>query len=296
MALLHSGVMNTPTLLRLSLLPLAVALSACESKLNIDLATSGFDTAEAVTVRIEGVELRDAGGSLVRIEMDEPREVNLVDLSGGELLRLVEDEEVSARNYQGLRLILDDDEAEVRLDDGTEVPLRLSGDQPFAPISFRISEDSEDSTSLLATLDLRFSLTDQQANADRFLLQQSLTAVDRDSAGSLRGSIDSDYVSDGECAGAAAVDGSYAVYLYAGQINTPTDFFATSSNNPLASASVFVDGENYRYAFPELAPGQYTLAFTCEADLENPQERDALSFREPVTVQVRDGDETRRDF
>jgi hypothetical protein len=274
---------------------LLVALAGCESRVNVDVAN--FDSAERITVKVNGVELQSDGGKLLRLEADEPQQLNLLDYRSS-LLRLVSDAELASGNYHGLRLLLDSEDAEIELEDGSILPIVIDGEQHFSRTSFQIDSEEENSLSLLTVLDLRFSLADQQAVDGNFHLRQSARTVETAAAGILRGSVSEDYLQDGDCAGVVGVDGSYAIYLYEGERDTPTDFLVGAGDNPLASITVLPDGDegSYRYSLTGLAPGRYTLALTCEADLEDPRARDALSFREPLVVEIGVGRETTQDL
>jgi len=279
--------------LRLPLLLAAASLAACESRINVDLATAGFEDARRVEVRVEGVELLDDEGGIVGIEADEPGLVDLLDYQDSALLTVLSDVDIPARRYQGLRLLLDDSDAELETEDGEVVPIRLSGTQPFAPVDFSLGDD--DSETLLAVLDLRFSLSDQSDAAGEYRLRQSALAVPEGDAATLAGTVDADYPGQGVCAG---VDRGYSIYAYDEERTQPSDFFADSDDRPVASASLLRDeGEDdYRYRIRGLQEGRYTLVFTCQADLDDPLSREALLFREPVVVDADAGRETRRDF
>lgn len=278
---------------RLLLLLVAASLAACESQIQVDLATANFENARRIEVRVEGVELLEDDGGIVGIEADDPGLVDLLDYQGSATLRLLTDVDIPARHYWGIRLLLDDTDAELESEDGEVLPIRLSGTQPFAPVDFSLGDD--DSQTLLAVLDLRFSLSDQSDTAGDVRLRQSMLAVPAGDAATLLGTVDADYPLQGACAG---VDRGHAVYLYDEQRTQPSDFFADSEDRPVASASLTRDeGEDdYRYSFRGLQEGRYTLAFTCQADLDDPLSRETLLFREPVEVDVDAGRETRRDF
>ncbi|HSW11324.1 MAG TPA: DUF4382 domain-containing protein [Solimonas sp.] len=280
--------------LRLPFLLLTATLAACESSLDVDLATANFEDAKRIEVRLEGVELRDDSGGIVSIEADDPGLVDLLDYQGSALLRLVSDVEVPARNYQSLRLLLSDDDAELEEEDGDVRPIRLAASQPFLPVDFSLDDDG--SETLLAVLDLRFSLADRSASSGDYSLRQQGVAGLAGEVGTLRGSVDESYVSAGACAGIG--DDGYAVYLFEGQRTAGSDFFADADDNPVVSASVLRNaGESdYRYAFRGLTEGDYTLVFTCQADLDDPESRQTLVFREPVAVEIEAGSETQKDL
>jgi hypothetical protein len=82
------------------------------------------------------------------------------------------------------------------------------------------------------------------------------------------------------------------VYLYAGTVTAPEDMNSTAAvgdpNQPLASrVPIATSQPPYYYQFTFLAPGNYTVAFTCEAALDNPDQADttAVTFK-PVKTGI----------
>ena len=111
-----------------------------------------------------------------------------------------------------------------------------------------------------------------------------------------------------EChAGVEFVDGrdlgeGLAVYLYPGSEVTPADYYAdgtaTSLVQPVGSADIVYDSDTdtWGYAFHYVAPGDYTLAWTCAADDEHPREDDALQFQASAGVTVGEAESASVDF
>lgn len=287
--------MTTHTRLSPAVLLLAAALAGCESSLDIDLATTnGNEDIERITVRVEAVELQDDEGGVVTIATDDSP-VDLLGFQGTTLLNLVSGEEVPARHYRSLRLVLDDRDAELkRKNSSVVVPVRLTDNQPTAALDVTLSDDSEDR--LLAVLDLRFSLSEQVQPSNVFRLRQVATAVRAEDAGTLAGTVDEGFVGGGACNG---IDQGYAMYLYKGTRTLLTDYFADAPTDaPLVSATLQRPGEDgdYSYRFRGLPAGSYTLAFTCQADLDDPFSRQVLTFRDAVTVEITAGHDTPRNF
>ncbi|WP_165797280.1 DUF4382 domain-containing protein [Solimonas fluminis] len=289
--------MKNATLLRLSLLPLALGLAACESSLDIDLATVNRPVdAERISVRIRAVELQDEAGGTRRIETDD-RLVNLLDFQGSELLSLVGGEEVPSARYRKLRLVFDERGAEIETDDG-EFPIRVSDLQPGADIDIQLSDDDDETETLLAVLDLRFSFSRQTQPDNLYRLRQVATAGRSGDLGTLVGQVDEDYVQGGGCAGSE--EEGFAMYLYRDdRRNQLTDYAADVTDSPLVSASVVRPGDegDFSYRFRGLPAGRYTVAYTCKADLDDPFTRqDTLVFRDAFLVDIEEGGTTTRDF
>ncbi|MDM4769706.1 DUF4382 domain-containing protein [Solimonas sp. SE-A11] len=290
--------MKTQNLLRLCLLSLVLALAACESTLDINLATVNRPVdAERISVRIEAVELQDDAGGTYRIETDD-RLVDLLDFQGTELLSLVGGEEVPAARYRKLRLIFSDRDAEIQTEDG-EFPIRLTDLQPGADMDVQLSDDEDESETILAVLDLRFSFSRQTQPENLYRLRQAATAARASDTGTLTGTVDEDYVASGPCAGSEKE--GFAMYLYRGDRRSQlTDYAADfETASPLVSASVERSGNSgdYQYRFRGLPVGQYTVAYTCKAELDDPFTRqDTLVFRDAFLVQIEEGGTVTRDF
>ncbi len=273
----------------------ALLLAGCNSEFSVELSTANLEEARALEIEITGVELLDEQDQVVRIDLDEPRRVDLLDYQGDARLQLLSDEEIPARSYRGIRVVFDDEDAELTREDGGSVPVQLNGSPRFAPLTLSLSDD--DSETAQTVLDLRFSLADRSLSSDLFLFRPELRAGLDGDLGSLVGTVDEDFVDSGACAG---IDDGYAMYLFEGEERVPVDFLSGGSGNPLASASVTrtLGESDYRYSFQGLPEGRYTLAFTCQADLDDPQERQtpSLVFIGSSNVRVEAGEETRENF
>jgi len=62
---------------------------------------------------------------------------------------------------------------------------------------------------------------------------------------------------------------------------------STDTNQPLTSTlPVATSVPPYAYQFTALPPGTYTLAFTCQAALDNPDQADSAVIFSPVKTNV----------
>lgn len=285
--------MNRFSRLRFSCLAAALLVAGCESRFNVDFAVSSPETLERLEVTVLGVELLDDDGGVVGVEADDPGLIDLLQDGPDQLHRLISDADVPERHYRGLRLLLDERDSEAELSNGDRVPVALSLTQPFMPLDLRVKDDDEADAVLV--LDLRFSVADRRSVSGGLVLQQAGSAADAGDTGSLAGSVDEAFVSRGDCAG---VNQGYAFYLFSGERSVANDFLEQSADQPLRSASLTRLGSSgdYSYRFIELPAGRYTLAFTCQADRDDPFTREALIFRDLAVVEVKAGADARRDF
>lgn len=95
--------------------------------------------------------------------------------------------------------------------------------------------------------------------------------MDNTTVGNIQGSVDPALAPTGCTPG---------VYLYNGTVTTPEDMNSaapsTDLNQPLTSRAPLAGSATpYYYQFTFLAPGDYTLAFTCETAMDNPDQADS---------------------
>jgi len=108
------------------------------------------------------------------------------------------------------------------------------------------------------------------------ILKPAERLVDNTKVGNIQGQVSATLVATAGC--------TPGVYLYSGTVTAPEDMNSaaptTDTSQPLASAApVATSQPPYYYQFTFLPPGSYTLAFTCQAALDNPDQADtAVKF------------------
>lgn len=275
------------------LLPwLCLALAACEARVNVELGTADLDGASAVRVALEGVDLLDQNGELHTLDHGSDTVLDLRDLIDGQSLALVDSTEVEATRYTGIRLRFADSGHRIELEDGTEAALTIDSTADFADLDVDIGED--ETATVLATLDLRFSLQRDSASGT-YTLTPVLRAIDADSAASLTGIVDAAAVEAASCRQGRDAGAGVAVYLFDRDAASLIDYRRDRSG-PIASARVQSIGSSYSYDLANLAAGAYTLAWTCEADTDAPDADNGLSFRSSVLITLAAGEAQVIDF
>lgn len=277
---------------RIALLVLPLALAGCElfeqgGRVDLRLTDAPIDGVSKVVVVIEGVEFRDVDGSSERFSFPTPRQIDLLELSNGRTTLLLEDELLPEGDYDSIRLRLrndpDDRESYVQLQNGQIFGLYVpEGEEGKLRISSDFTIEEGDRREMTIDFDLRRSLRepDDEEETDAYRLLPSLRVVEDRRTGTITGRIaDSRLGSD--CAP--------AVYVYPGRV-TPVDI-GGSGTQPLTSSRVLrdLDGDA-RYTAAFLPEGEYTVAFTCEADEDDPADADDISFvsDQRVTVDARE--------
>lgn len=300
--------------------------------INVGITDAPVDEVDQVNLRLTAVEfrLRDAGDDDFRRvdltdDMGNAMEFNLLDYQNGEVFPLFSGEEVLAGNYEDVRLILEAPAQTPRECEGQD-PLNGShvreltgGLVPiFVPsganTGIKLSEPFEVPEGTLVDVvidfDLRRSLRVPTAfDGTCYFLRPSYRVEVTATTGTLEGTVDAALLgADDEmmCSDNDPMTGN-AVYVYEGLDRIPGDEDAVEddSADPYATAQVSFDpdfnaGEGRgEFTVPFLPAGDYTVAFTCNADLErlpdpeadSEDERlgdDDLVFQQPqnATVEV----------
>lgn len=284
--------MSSARLLPLTLLPL---LAACErTELELQLSATPRSDLAQVVLSIEAVQLRDAEGRVERLDVDlEP--VDLLRLTPGRRLVLVDGRELEEGRYESLRLLVDADESYVTRRDGGRLELTAFDEGDFAPLALTLEEG--DRATRVVDLELRFSLADREDEDGGYAFDPQLSVIDPETAASLGGRIPAAQVESSACRGDRPLTEGLAVYLFSGREAVPRE--RNRAGGPLLSAPVLASalGDGYRYRFPLLPPGDYTVALTCEADEDDPFEAgETLAFEDPVSVTLEAEEEAVEDL
>lgn len=283
----------------LSLAALA-SLTACQSQLQVDLAVSAPSQASAVFLAVPTVGLENSGSTTAKTydtRYDTP--LDLLPYSSGDQqhsdrLQLLDRDNVSG-DFTGLRPLLDATSSYVKLSNGSQVPITLGRQPDYADISFSLSKSatsSDDSAHLIVTLELPFSLISLNGGT-RYQLNPVIRVASQGDAGSISGTIAESAVTGLSC-GSAAGSGVMA-YVYKGSGVTPVDYYndgaQANTYQPIAASILSYDATAGEYTFEirYLPSGNYTVAWTCEADLDQPDSSDSLNFLDKTSVSVSAG-------
>jgi hypothetical protein len=247
--------------------------------LTLSVTDAPVDGATSVVVVFTGVELLREDDEPVVFTFEEPKQIDLLSLQGGLTETLLENEDVPAGEYSQIRLMVkanqNESDSYITFKDDGDAKYDLfipSGDQTGFKLTGGITVPPASSADYTLDFDLRKSVT-YAPGLDRHILKPTVRILQTDVVGEIAGTIDNALVPEG-C--------SPAVYVYAGADVTPDD--EGSDTPPLASALVpIVNGaDEFNYTVAFLEPGDYTVAFTCEADADDPEDNDDISFFEPT--------------
>jgi hypothetical protein len=269
--------------------------------LSIAITDAPIDSVSKVNVQFTGVTLKPASGDEIQIVFEAPKDFDLITLTGGLTAELLADTEVPAGGYNWVRLAVNatfdnvfDSYAmtptgliELRVPGGSESGLKLVS-------GFTVTENQ--STNLIIDWDLRKALSDPIGQPG-WHLRPALRVTDMALFGTLSGTIAEPLVTDMSCTNDLAAQTGNAVYIYAGMTDTPGDI-ADAANDPLMTATVKQDEAGvYTYEVNYLSVGEYTAAFTCQANDDSSEiDDDDIAFSAPQTFMIEDGVTTGIDF
>jgi hypothetical protein len=297
----------------------ALLLSACigdggsgggTGQLSLSVTDAPVDEADAVVVTFTGVTLKPESGEAVEFDFEEPRQIDLLALTGSDSELLLDAETVPAGRYEWIRLkVLSSrtsaDHTYIEID-GAPRPLWVpSGDQTGLKLVSGFTVPVNAHADFTVDFDLRKAVNkpDSAAFRDTYFLRPALRLVDNTATGALAGSIHPQVIADAQGEREACFP---AVYVYDGNVTEPTDVGGPEDREPVTSTvvSIETEGEQAGYGSYEvgfLTAGHYLPVFTCDADLDDPELYDnetetVVRLLEGDVVEVVAGETTIYDF
>ena len=264
----------------------ALGLAACGGgsagmgQLKMAVADAPVDGAQAVVVKFTGIELTGNGGNPVDITFTQPKTIDLLNQSGTASAVLF-DQPIPAGSYGQIRLLVvadgDPSNSYITLSDGTMHGLQVPDSNGLKLVS-GFTVPSGGVADFTIDFDLRKAITCPPGQVPACTLKPAMRLVDNTMAGNIQGAVSNTLVPSGCTPG---------VYLYSGTVTAPEDMNSTApttdTNQPLASKVPVANSQPpYYYQFTLLPPGTYTVAFTCQAAQDNPDQADSAVTFSPV--------------
>jgi hypothetical protein len=270
--------------------------------LSLQITDGPVETAKHVYVQFSGLELHAADGQRTTLYYCEdpadaaltvlstdacttppaPKQIDLLAHSGGDAEVLLENFTLPSGHYNWIRLkvdavagthdsyivLLDDSEHELEIPSGAQTGLKLNR-------GFVVPAGG--SADFTIDFDLRKSV--HVTGTGEYMLRPTLRLADNAIVGAIFGTVDAALVPVG-C--------TPAVYVYEGSGVTPDDIDTdVNTPDPVTTASVKQDNMGvYRYKAAYLEAGSYTIAFTCDAAVDDLMADDTLTFSGTTTVSV----------
>lgn len=293
---------HLPPIARAALLVLSFGLlPACNDatfstsatgRLTLGISDAPVDRAEHVYVQFSGLELQAASGQRISIDYVDDSEppqaltktLDLLALQGGLREFLLEQRVLPAGVYSWVRLkvnaeadglydsyiVIDDAQYELHIPSGAQNGLKLNR-------AFEVPVNAE--LDLSIDFDLRKSVHRPEGihfdEVPVYYLRPTLRMVSTAQAGYLYGSLNIAVFNALNC---SLQGGGYVVYIYSGSGITADDIDGDSGDPVTTARLIDEGGGNYHYRSALLAPGEYSVAATCNADQDDPLDDDPIAF------------------
>jgi len=287
---------NTIALTSLSICSILLS-SGCSDSSNqstglvtLNITDAPVDEADAVVVQFSSVTLKSADNDDLLFEFDTPKSIDLLALQGVASQPLIENVEIPAGKYNQIRLgvnaefdsvmdsyiTIDSVDYELQVPSGSQSGLKINTPFTVAAGSNDISV-ADDNAVYTIDFDLRKSIVNPGGQPGYFL-KPVLRLVQNIYTGSVSGSVDSNLLIGNNCSDEDPLTGN-AVYLFSGAGVSPDDFDQIGVEPVTTSlVSYNIDDGSYSYEIGYLAEGNYTLAFTCAADLDDENDNANVVF------------------
>jgi len=254
--------------------------------MKLSVADAPVDGAQAVVVKFTGVELTGNSGSPVTINFAQPKSIDLLN-DGGTASAVLFNQPIPAGKYGQIRLMVvadgDPSNSYITLSDGTMHGLQVpSGSESGYKLVSGFTVGSSGVVDYTIDFDLRKDLTCPAGQSPVCILKPADRLIDNTKVGNIQGVVSNTLIPDG-C--------SPGVYLYSGTVTAPEDMNssgqASDTNLPISSkVPVATSQPPYYYQFTFLAPGSYTVAFTCQAAADDPDKADSAVSFAPVNTGI----------
>jgi len=250
--------------------------------LNLAITDAAIDSAQSVFVQISGVEVHSNSQGAQQFDFSEAKTIDLLNLQGSASAPLLESVALEAGSYQWMRLKVvteGDLDTYIVLDDGSSYELNIpSGSETGLKMNRGFDLAVNGSVDFTVDFDLRKSITAKglkQGNPE-FKLRPTLRTTDNSEIGHVNGMVDGTLLTQ-----LCGDDNNYAVYIFEGSDVTADD--EGSATSPITSSLL---DDQYQYEIGFINAGDYTLALTCTADLDDPELDDDIVFVQSANVTI----------
>jgi Domain of unknown function (DUF4382) len=279
--------------------------SSGTSSLTVSLMDAPVDDVTAVNVEITALWLKGPGSAAKQLKMSQtPMKVNLLDLNDKNAAILIDGQAIDPGSYEWL-----DMDVNANFDGVLDsfVVTKIGGQEELRVPSGRVrlvggfDVAANQAVQLLFDWDLRKGLVDPPGQPG-FLLKPAFRVVDVHELGKLSGTVAlATLNATGDPNGCLAddpnLDVGNAVYVFAGANITPDDIDGVDPD-PVAVIPVEPSSTGDYVYHTVIAPGTYTIAFTCQAGNDNPDDGQSenIKFVAPVTRTISTDMEVAVDF
>jgi hypothetical protein len=255
-----------------------------KSGFSLQLTDAPVDGATAVVMEFVAVQLSATDGNWITYTFDTPQVIDLLELQGTATVDLLANMESPTGDYNEIRLFVSaapmnnyitiaGKSHQLQMPSGSSSGLKIKGD--FTIFKTRPA-------SLVIDFDLRQSIT-TAGKSGKYKFTPVLRMANNENIGHIIGTVDPAKLTTGCSDG--LVDTFNAAYVYTGKV-VPDDF--GSGTEPFSSTRIAYDNSSMSYVYEAafLPAGDYTIAFTCNADLDDLSKNDNLVFFDYKNVTV----------
>lgn len=256
--------------------------------LSISITDAVIDNAQKVVVQFSGLSIQPENGDIIEYTFDTPQDIDLLSLQGTLFASLISEQIIPSGKYESIRLHVNAskdsvNDSFIKLNDGSEHELFIpSGSQSGLKINSSFELDESQDLHLMIDFDLRKSVV---LSNYEYKLRPTLRMINMDSVEHISGTIGAPFITAPNCSDSDPATGN-AVYLFEGY-DIEADDIDNQNPNPITSAAVNLNLDGYyEYTLAFMPPGEYTLAFTCQADLDEPESNDDIIFSYSKNISV----------
>lgn len=300
------------------LLSAGLLLAACGSGdsvgtdtnlVTLKITDAPVDEADDVWVEFSSVTFKSADDEDFSFNLDPAQRINLLALQGSESQTLLENVEIPAGNYNQIRLAVNAEfdsvmdsyitingtPYELRVPSGSQSGLKLNTPFTIAAGTNGMTVADENSVYTI-DFDLRKSIVNPGGQPGYFL-KPVLRLVQNINTGTISGTVDSQLLVGTNCSDQDPLTGN-SVYVFAGENITPDDIDGNEPE-PVTTALVNYNDQSgiYNYEIGFVSEGDYTLALSCSADLDDIETDDSdVLFDAVDNVSVVAGENTEHNI
>lgn len=276
--------------------------SGSSGTLSLSITDAPVDYAEQVVVQFTGAEIKSANGESIQVDYSNPKSINLLALQGGLRATLIEQLDLDVGTYPWIRLKVNAEadgimDSYIRIN-GADYELRIpSGSNNGLKLNTPFRVGDGELVDFTIDFDLRASVQQPRGQVGPsgdpvYYLRPTLRLIDTNESGVIRGIVDPLVFDSLTC---SAPDVGYGVYLFGGSM-TPDDIDGVQPD-PTRTTKVSLNASSeYVYTLSFIMPGDYTIAATCTADVDEPDMNDVIEFVGVAPVTVTAGASTPHDF
>lgn len=267
----------------------ALLLASCGGHtfhgINIAITDAPIDLATSVNISFAQIKLSGPSVSPTQLDINPASSVDLYQLQGGLAQPMVASIQAQPGHYTTLSMTILADPASgqsnITLPDGVHILYVAPGVSPRVQIPVDFDFGSGEDLAITVDFDLRKSIIVDPNDPTKYQLIPSMRAVLDKDAGAITGTV----------ATALVTCLDPAVYVYPGDVTTPTDVNLNAPAGTVQPISTTLVGLNstsglYNFTAGFLPAGEYTIAFTCAATQDVANQANTLSFSKVQHVTV----------